>query len=152
MRRYAVAYAIFVLAVVPTSAFGQFSVLYNFGSVSADARNPTFSGIIAQGRDGNLYTTTTSGGSTGNGAVVQVTPGGTATVLYSFKGTDGSQPSGGLTLGLDGNLYGTTAGGGAHASGTIFKISQTGTLTTLYSFTSSTDGTSPVAPPIQASD
>ena len=65
MRRHAVAYAIFILllAVVPTSAFGQFSVLYNFGSVSGDGRNPAFSGIIAQGRDGNLYTTTPSGGS-----------------------------------------------------------------------------------------
>jgi uncharacterized repeat protein (TIGR03803 family) len=154
MRRHAVAYAIFILllAVVPTSAFGQFSVLYNFGSVSGDGRNPAFSGIIAQGRDGNLYTTTPSGGSTGNGAVVQITLAGTATVLYSFKGTDGSQPSGGLTLGLDGNFYGTTAAGGAHASGTIFKISQTGALTTLYSFTSSTDGSNPLAPPIQGTD
>jgi len=157
MRRDAVAYAIFTLvtlifAAAPTSAFGQFSVLYNFGSVSGDGRNPTFSGTIAQGRDGNLYTTTSSGGSTGNGAVLQITPAGTSAVLYSFKGTDGSQPSGGLTLGLDGNFYGTTAQGGAHASGTIFKITSTGTLTTLYSFTSATDGSNPSAPPIQGTD
>ena len=105
MRRNTFACAVVALltlsvAAVPTSAFGQFSVLYNFGSVAGDGRNPAYSGTIAQGRDGNLYTTTPSGGSTGNGAVVQITPAGTATVLYSFKGTDGSQPSGGLTLGL----------------------------------------------------
>ena len=107
MCRDAVAYAVFTLltfifAAAPSSAFGQFSVLYNFGSATGDPRNPTFSGIIAQGRDGNLYTTIPSGGSTGHGAVLQVTPAGTAAVLYSFKGTDGSQPSGGLTLGTDG--------------------------------------------------
>ena len=156
MRRDAVVYSIsvlltLILAAAPTPAFGQFSVVYNFGSVTGDGRNPAFSGVIAQGRDGNLYTTTPSGGS-GNGAVVQITPAGTATVLYSFKGTDGSQPPGGLTLGLDGNFYGATPLGGAHGSGTIFKITPTGTLTTLYSFTSTTDGSNAVAPPIQGSD
>jgi len=156
MRRDAVAFSTstlltLILAAVATPAFGQYSVLYNFGSVSGDARNPAFSGIIAQGRDGNLYTTTPSGGN-GNGTVVQITPAGTATVLYSFKGTDGSQPPGGLTLGLDGNFYGATPLGGAHGSGTIFKITPTGTLTTLYSFSSSTDGSNAVAPPIQGSD
>jgi len=157
MRRNTFACAVVALltlsvAAVPTSAFGQFSVLYNFGSVAGDGRNPAYSGTIAQGRDGNLYTTTPSGGSTGNGAVVQITPAGTATVLYSFKGTDGSQPSGGLTLGLDGSFYGTTFAGGAHASGTIFKITSAGVLTVLYSFTSSTDGSGPLAPPIQGTD
>jgi uncharacterized repeat protein (TIGR03803 family) len=34
----------------------------------------------------------------------------------------------------------------------IFKITTTGTLTSLHSFTSSTDGSNPVAPPIQGSD
>lgn len=157
MRRDAVAYAILTLltlifAAAPTSAFGQFRVLSNFGSASGDPRNPTYSGTIAQGRDGNLYTTTPSGGSNGDGAVFQITPDGTFAVLYSFKGADGSLPAGGLTLGMDGNLYGTTSVGGAHASGTIFKITTTGTLTSLYSFTSSTDGSNPVAPPIQGSD
>ncbi len=158
MRRHAIASAIFTIltlifaTVVSTTAFGQFSVLYNLGSASGDPRNPTFSGIIAQGRDGNLYTTAPSGGSTGNGAVLQITPAGTFAVLYSFKGTDGSQPAGGLTLGTDGNFYGTTAAGGAHSSGTIFKITSTGTPTVLYSFNSSTDGSNPVAPPIQGTD
>ena len=32
-----------------------FSVLYNFGSNSGDPSKPAYSGIIAQGRDGNLY-------------------------------------------------------------------------------------------------
>jgi hypothetical protein len=56
MRRDAVAYAILTLltlifAAAPTSAFGQFRVLSNFGSASGDPRNPTYSGTIAQGRD-----------------------------------------------------------------------------------------------------
>jgi hypothetical protein len=33
----------------------KYSVLYNFGIKSADPAEPYHSGIVAQGRDGNLY-------------------------------------------------------------------------------------------------
>jgi len=49
-------------------------------------------------------------------------------------------------------LYGTTAYGGQYDNGTIFKITTNGALTTLYSFTGGSDGSSPVAALIQASD
>jgi hypothetical protein len=45
-----------VLAGLTSAAHAQtFSVLYNFGSNSGDPRDPQFEGIVAQGRDGNLY-------------------------------------------------------------------------------------------------
>jgi hypothetical protein len=63
MRRDAVVSVIcavltLILVAVPVSAYGQFSVLHNLGSATGEPRNPVFDGIIAQGRDGNLYTTT----------------------------------------------------------------------------------------------
>jgi uncharacterized repeat protein (TIGR03803 family) len=147
--------AVLVLAVVVVTVPAQaqsFSVLYNFGTNTGDPANPFFSGIIAQGRDGNLYSTAI-GGANGAGAVFKVTPGGTLTVLYSFTGgNDGSSPNAGLTLGTDGNFYGAATNGGASGKGTIFKVTPGGTLTPLYSFTGGADGENPYAPPIQGID
>src|SRR5450432_3440331 len=136
-----------------SAAYGQtFSVVYNFGSKSGDPHNPLWSGIWAQGRDGNLYSTT-SGGTLhdpdGVGDVFKLTPKGNLTVLYSFDVTHGSYPSGGLTLGTDGDFYGTTGGGGTSGYGTIFKITPGGVLTVLHNFTNGPDGSLSKAPPVQ---
>ncbi|MGC1373603.1 MAG: choice-of-anchor tandem repeat GloVer-containing protein [Candidatus Sulfotelmatobacter sp.] len=129
-------------------------VLYNLGSKRGDPSQPTYSGIVAQGRDGNLYSTAPGGGAKSGGAVFKVTPAGTLSVLYSFTGggSDGFAPMGGLTLGTDGNFYGTTFEGGESNLGTVFKITSTGRLTTLYTFTGIGDGSTPQAPPIQGTD
>ena len=42
-----------------------FSVLYNFGGKSGDPTSPQYPGLVAQGRDGNLYSTGTDGGTNG---------------------------------------------------------------------------------------
>jgi uncharacterized repeat protein (TIGR03803 family) len=135
----------------PTQA-QTFSVLYNFGTNSGDPCNPTESGIVAQGRDGNLYTTAPWCGANGYGAVFKITLSGTLTVLHSFDATTGLNPRGGLTLGTDGNFYGTTAYGGTYGYGTIFKVTSAGELTVLYNFTNGSDGGVPFAPPVQGAD
>jgi uncharacterized repeat protein (TIGR03803 family) len=144
-----------LLVVLAAAAHGQYSVLYNFGSKAGDPSNPSYSGIIAQGRDGNMYSTATGGGGANafGGAVFKITPTGTLTVLHSFTGgTDGFSPQGGLTLGTDGNFYGTTSDYSS-GCGTVFKITPGSppSLTTLYTFKCS-DGEWPFAPPIQATD
>ena len=105
---------------------------------------------MAQGRDGNLYSTIANNG-TGtsvDGTVYKITTTGTLSEVYSFCSLtgcdDGNDPEGGVALGLDGNLYGTTKIGGKDGAGTIFKVTPTGTLTTLYSFTNSTDDSAPI--------
>lgn len=71
-----------------------FSVVYNFGTQATDPFYPDYSGIIAQGRDGNLYSSATLGGSAGYGATYKLTPQGVLSLVYSFQnGTDGAQPS-----------------------------------------------------------
>jgi uncharacterized repeat protein (TIGR03803 family) len=74
---------------------------------------------------GNLYGTTTYGGTASAGAVYELKADGTMAVLHDFAGssTDGSTPYDGLTMDSAGNLYGTTYNGGAtNFSGTVYKI------------------------------
>src|SRR5580692_5753372 len=130
-----------------------FSVLYNFGSEAGDPFQPSYSGIVAQGRDGNLYSSAVHGG-TCCGAVFQITPAGKLTNIHSFTGSgnDGAFPQGGVTLGTDGNFYGTTYEGGSVTAGAVFKVTPSGTYTTLYSFTGGSDGAYPYAPPVEGND
>ena len=146
--------ATFMLVVVAatTAATAQtYTVLYNFGSKNGDPNGP-YQNVIAQGRDGSMYSTTADQWTGGAGEVFKITPEGILTVLHKFNGADGQSPHGGLTLAVDGNFYGTTASGGSSGYGTIFRITPGGKLTTLYNFTGGTDGSVPIPPPIQGLD
>jgi len=141
-----------VLVIAATGRAQTYSVVYNFGSNSGDPTQPYFSGIIAQGRDGDLYSAA-NGGANDFGAVFKVSSAGTLSTLYSFTGgNDGEFPYGGLTLGSDGNFYGTTFAGGSDSYGTVFKITPTGSLSTLHAFKNAKDGAFPTAPPVQGVD
>jgi uncharacterized repeat protein (TIGR03803 family) len=135
-------------------------VLYSFGTSSptADGASP-FAGLIADAA-GNLYGTTTYGGSSnclldlgvdGCGTVVELvksSTGYTESVLYTFTGFDGAYPYASLTMDSLGNLYGTASAGGAYGGGVVFELvksSGTYTETVLYSFGgTTTDGTQPL--------
>lgn len=146
------AVATLALSLFAASVHAQtYTDLYNFGQASGDPLNPQYSGIVAQGRDGNLYSTSPNGGTGGFGTVFKMTAQGAVTVLYSFDGTHGKTPCGGLTLGTDGNFYGTTSTGGSANLGVVFQITPAGSLTVLHNFASG-DGYSPFAPPIQGAD
>ena len=141
------------LLLVAAAATAQtYTVLYNFGTNIGDPLNPQLSDVIAQGRDGSLYSTTFSGGAHGLGTVFDITPGATLTVLYDFDGTLGELPNSGLTLATDGKFYGTTAAGGPSNAGTIFNTTPSGKVTVLYNFTGGSNGSFPSAPPIQGAD
>jgi len=102
------------------SATGQEKVLYTF-SQPADGEGDY--GRLLLDTKGNLYGTTTYGGTDGVGLVFEISPDGTETVLHNFvESTDGGIPVGGLVMDSQGNLYGTAQVGGAHGVGTVFKI------------------------------
>jgi len=132
---------------------GAFTLLYSFGMVTnnlgyaLDGAYPI--GGLVQGRDGNLYGTTSSGGTNNLGTVFQFSTNGTLTTLHSFAGNgtndDGASPYlTPLVEGADGVFYGTTSAGGTNNDGTIFQVTADGTLTTLFEF-NYTDGQSPWA-------
>ena len=139
---------------------GKLTVLHTFGG--GDGAYP--SSVLRFDSAGNLYGTTSAGGSSttcggGCGAVFELAPNAdmswTESVLYSFCSVnacaDGEEPNGGpLARDAAGNLYGTTYFGGAFrcngsGCGTVFKLDTTGTLTTLHSFTGGADGAFPPA-------
>jgi uncharacterized repeat protein (TIGR03803 family) len=145
--------ALFALAVHnPAVVFAQvqYAVLHSING-NLEASNP--SGALIQARDGNLYGVTSSGGAYNQGTIYRITPGGVFTVLYAFPGgAAGSKPEAGLLQATDGNFYGTTASGGASNDGTLFRLAPTGEVTALRSLNGPTDGSSPQAALIQASD
>jgi uncharacterized repeat protein (TIGR03803 family) len=113
------------------SGIWEFRMLHAFGN-GTDGRTPE-AGLIFDAA-GNLYGTTSAGGSAYNGTVFELSPtagsGWTEKVLHNFgKGIDGELPGyGSLIFDAAGNLYGTTAEGGAYGNGrsggTVFKITR----------------------------
>jgi uncharacterized repeat protein (TIGR03803 family) len=130
----------------------QYADLHDFAGSGGAGCCPSYPSVMAQGRDGNVYGITTTGGTSNLGTVFRITPSGGYTQLYSFDGPHGSTPVGGLTLGADGNLYGTAEEGGANGFGSIFKITPAGVYTDIYDFTGNADGGLPVAPLIIGAD
>jgi uncharacterized repeat protein (TIGR03803 family) len=103
---------------------GEETVLYSFGGTSStDGQDPD--AIVTFDSAGNLYGTTTNGGTNGTGTVFKLTPAGVETTLYNFgpsTGTDGQNPHAEVVSDSAGNLYGTTLNGGAYGHGTVFKL------------------------------
>jgi uncharacterized repeat protein (TIGR03803 family) len=128
-----------VFKVAPT---GKKIVLYSFTGAN-DGGQPDAPLVLDA--KGNLYGTTTQGGSSQEGTVFEVDPTGKETVLYNFTGlNDGGPPEAGVIRDARGNLYGTTYLGGTGSSGTVFKIDPNGQETVLHNFTGGSDGWLPV--------
>ena len=141
--------SILVMLATAVSSPAQFTTLVSFTGPNG---NQPFQENLVQGVDGNLYGTTTYGGTHSAGTIFQITPGGTLTTIYNFANTpDGANPYTGLVLGSDGKFYGTTAEGGANGLGTVFKVTAAGALTILYNF-SGMDGELPYGALVEGVD
>ena len=132
------------------------TTLHSFNRDGIDGANP--GGALIQDSAGNLYGTTSAGGSDQNGAVFELTRSENGDwsekILFSFHGTDGSAPAGSLIFDARGNLYGTTAEGGDHngdeciyqGCGNVFELSPKSngewSETVLHNFDSA-DGSTP---------
>jgi uncharacterized repeat protein (TIGR03803 family) len=124
---------------------GVVTLLHSFANTGDGSRPIT---AVVQANDGNLYGTE----GTGN-LVFKLTLGGTFTVTHSLSsGTEGYIPSS-LIQANDGILYGTAQYGGASSHGTAFKLTLAGAFTLLHTFAGgASDGASPTAPLVQATD
>jgi uncharacterized repeat protein (TIGR03803 family) len=139
----AITFLLGLVIVASSAARAQtFSVVHSFTGGS-DGAGP-LAGLVID-RSGNLYGTSSSGGSFGSGTVFKVDSSGHETALYNFTGgADGGSPQASLLL-SGGNLYGTTNSGGASGAGTVFEVTLSGKETVLYTFTGKADGANPDA-------
>jgi uncharacterized repeat protein (TIGR03803 family) len=139
-----------VFELTPNGGGYNESVLYSFQG-GTDGKNPQ--AALLRDEVGNLYGTTTAGGSANSGTLFELKPAGNGTyaesVLYSFTGgADGETPYSCPILDASGNLYGTTYNGGNYGAGTVFKLVPTGnggyTEIMLNDFPNLFDGAGPV--------
>ncbi len=114
---------------------------------------PSPSAGFIKGNDGKLYGNFQNGGRDNGGHIIRIEPDGSGlTMLYEYKQSTGSWPSGNLMQAKNGELYGMTHFGGAHSGGTVFKIDPDGNgHTVLYNFNSES-GTGPLGGVLQASN
>jgi uncharacterized repeat protein (TIGR03803 family) len=129
-------------------AAGNVTTLHTFSGPDGD--HPQ---TLIQAHDGYFYGTTLSGGAgaNGGGTVFSMNASGSLTVLHSFMG-EALYPAAPLIQASDGYLYGTTTSSMKCTDcGTVFRMDMEGNVTVLHTFSGS-DGFSPVAPLIQASD
>jgi uncharacterized repeat protein (TIGR03803 family) len=111
---------------------GSITTLYSFPPYSFGQ-----SAVLLQGRDGNLYGITSTGGANQSGTVYKVTMSGQYTLLYTFPKSHG-RIADNLIEGSDGELYGSTVDGGASL---LFRVSKAGRYEELYRMNNaSTDG------------
>lgn len=142
----------------PVSAIAQppMNILHEFPSTGA--AHPAAE--LLQAADGTLYGTTQGGGASNRGTIFRMTPDGKLTVLHSFRGnvggdpTDGAHPFAALIQASDSNFYVTTPDGGRLACGTIKRMTPDGVVTTVHEFAGIdfADGCSPSGGLVQASD
>jgi uncharacterized repeat protein (TIGR03803 family) len=125
------------------------TVLYSFAG-DADGMGPQSDLNFDQA--GNLFGTTTGGGSPGNGIVFELMAGQggswTETVLHRFMTSEGTSPRAAVIFDSKGSLYGTLANGGAAGAGAVFRLKATNggawAEETLYTFTGGNDGLGPL--------
>jgi uncharacterized repeat protein (TIGR03803 family) len=133
--------AIFELSYV--NGYWTYQTLYSFQDDGYTGYGP-IGGLVFDSA-GNLWGTTTGGGSGNGGTIFELTPSNGSWmyhVVYSFTGTEG--PHAKLTQDAAGSFYGTTYSDGAYGYGNVFKLSPSNggwTYTSLYDFSGGTDGT-----------
>ncbi len=137
--------------IIATAARGAASPAPSVKIIYSLPAGETPAGALLQGLNGNFYGALSTGGTSGRGAIFEVTPKGILTNLYSFDGANGAAPLAGVIQDSAGNLYGTASSGGPTNEGTVFKISPNGGISVLAAFYG-TNGANPQAPLVRGTN
>jgi uncharacterized repeat protein (TIGR03803 family) len=147
-----------VFRLSPSNGSWTYQRLYSFGEGGKQDGKYPFSNVTIDS-NGNLYGTTSAGGTSNAGTVYELTPSASGdwmeTILHQFGSVrnDGYYPDGGLIFDAQGNLYGVTGYGGGQCKeesalgcGTVFELKPTQSgwqETILYRFRGYPDGANP---------
>jgi uncharacterized repeat protein (TIGR03803 family) len=127
-------------AAAATPSF-HYEVIHRFTGGDTDGVDPV--GGLTVASDGNLYGTTSRGGTPdvrcthGCGTIFRLTPDGVVTIVYAFLAAAGSFPATTLVQASDGNLYGILSFGprSGVGGGVAFRFDpRTGIYTTIHDF------------------
>jgi uncharacterized repeat protein (TIGR03803 family) len=99
---------------------GALTVLHDFLNGSHDGFYP-YSGMLLAS-DGNIYGTTTAGGTTGCGTLFRVTPEDVYSTIYNFDCVHGQNPESIPIQHTNGKIYSMTAQGGVAGLGVIYSL------------------------------
>jgi uncharacterized repeat protein (TIGR03803 family) len=135
------------------SALGLAQTISELVPFSGSLQSQGGDATLTQGRDGQLYGTTSGyPQSLTGGTIFQMSPAGVVHTLHTFDGVNGGGPYSAPILASDGNFYGTASSGGSTNYGVLYKIDSQGDYTVVYSFEGGADGGYPSASPIEGSD
>jgi hypothetical protein len=122
---------------------GTYRDLHDFGASvvrpgQASGVEAAYPGGVTFDGVGNLYGTTSRGGTKDNGVdsggvLWEITKSGIYQHLHDFGAPDGSGP-GGVTVDSSGNLFGIASDGGANSGGTVWEITKSGYYNVLHNF------------------
>ena len=126
-------------SVFSLSEEGELTVLHYFEG-GEQGEFPYASPVLHS--NGNLYGTTLTGGTFGDGVLYSIDPAGNYQILYNFFSFfDGAGCESQLVEIDGGILYGLCAEGGSFNAGSLFQFDpQSNTLTVMHNFNSATDG------------
>src|SRR5579885_3012174 len=117
-----------VYKLAPTkSGQWQFTAIHQFTDTS-QSKGFYPEGNLSIDASGDIYGTTSEGGTCLLGTIYKLTPGSSGgygeTIVHAFgcNSTDGATPLSGMVFDALGNLYGTTSQGGTNSSGTVYKF------------------------------
>jgi hypothetical protein len=157
---------VLLLSLLPSlvRAQSRYTGIYTF-NCNVEGCGANQPNMLAQGTDGNLYGTQPSGGTYGYGSWLKYNMNGLPTLTNFGDYTSAQVPdslsdsNSGFTLGIDGNLYAGVSHVNGMDLGAIIKLtpsapglSPTGPPSVVFKFTGGSNGTFPVAPPIQGTD
>jgi len=113
-----------VFEIIPGKNGWTEKVLHSFNFDGPDGFEP-YSNLVFDAQ-GNLYGTTSSGGTESSGIVFELSPNPDGTwaenIILSFDYTHGGDPQAGVVFDRAGHLYGTTQYGGDFTHGTVFEL------------------------------
>lgn len=117
---------------ITTATTPVYTVLRHFADPTGSQPAGT---LVRDPVDGQLWGTTSSGGTGGWGTVYKITTAGVHTLLASFTGqtgiVPGASPRGGMALSAAGPFQAVTSAGAAGNLGQAFKVASAGTFTAL---------------------